>query len=130
MSNVMVHVDRFFKEYLLKMLTGKIEQFNLNDLTIWSLSWIEDEETVYYTFCLHPDSLTTPEMLEAGRIIIKKRPNNKEKEWMRAHNKKGYFFIINSGSKKEKEALEQFCHENKIPLTREDRPKNYNLTWW
>ena len=130
LSNISNEVDIFFKKHFQKILNGKINQYNLNDISIWSLRWNEDKQEVKINYSLHQDSFTGADSLECMRIENKKRPTPKEKDWMYKHHSKGHFIIISVDSKKEFEALKTFCHENKIPLTRHNRPKTYNINWW
>ena len=130
MSNVAVEVDIFFKNHFLKILNGTLNQYNLNDISIWSLSWFEDKQEVKIDYSLHQDSLTGLDALECMRIENKNRPTPKEKDWMSKHHAKGHFILISVDSKKELEALKTFCHECKIVLKRYNRPKSYNINWW
>ena len=130
LSNISNAVDIFFKKHFQTILNGKINQYNLNDISIWSLRWDEDKQEVKTFYSLHPDSMTDSDSLECMRIENKKRATPKEQKWMSNHHAKGHFILISTNSKKEYNALKDFCHECKIPLTRYNRAKSYNINWW
>lgn len=130
MSNKAVEVDIFFKNHFLKILNGKLNQYNMNDISIWTLRWDEDKQEVKCNYSLHPDSLIDSDSLEVKRIQSKKRATPKERNWMCKHHEKLNFIIVNADTKKEFEALKTFCHENKIPMKRYAQPKSYNINWW